>query len=233
MIIVWVLLGAVLGASLGGALADASASHPGDIGALFGGLVMGAPVGALGAGLAAAALSRRYPTGSPARKRLVAGTWVAPVLVVLGAWLFETARTWDNLLPSGGAAWLRYEVALPPGTPAPAAKDVVAEFYTEKEVRKQSFPGHDLEVEHLTHRAVIRGSFETYKTARRRSIRLRIDNGPTYVFELKLLPSRPARGYAKGYSDWHGAEQVADGDNAFRPPLPNENLGIRYQMDVV
>lgn len=233
MIIVWALLGAVLGGLLGSALAGASAGHPGDIGALVGGLVIGAPIGALCAGFAGAALSRRYPAGSPTRNRLVAGTWIVPVIVVLGGWLFETARTWDDLLPSGGAAWLRYEVNLPPGIPAPVAHDVVAELHTDKETRKQSFPGHGLEVERVAEGAVIRGSFETHKTARRRTIRLRIADGPTHVFELKLLPSRPPAGYATGYSDWHGAEQVEDGAKPPRPPLPGEHLAIRYKMDVV
>jgi hypothetical protein len=233
MIIAWVLVGTILGAFLGGALADASASHPGDIGLLFVGLVIGAPLGALGAGLAAAALSLQYPTGSPARSRLHTATWIAPLLVVLGGWLFETARTWDDLMPGGRSAWVRYEVKLPPGTAAPAEAEVLAEFHTDKETRKQSFPGHDLEVERLAGQPVIRGSFETYKTARRRSIRLRIGDGPIYVFELKLLPSRPDRGYAKSYSDWHGAEQVQDGDKGHRSPRPDEELEIRYQMDLV
>jgi hypothetical protein len=233
MIVVWVLLGAVLGGLLGSALGDAFAGHPGDISALFGGFVTGAPIGALAAGLAGAALSRRYPPGSPARKRLIAGTWIAPAVLVLGGWLFETARTWDDLLPSGGAAWLRYEIKLPPGTPAPQANEVVVEFYTDKEARKPLFPGHGLEVERVADGTVVRGSFETLKTARRRTIRLRIGEGATYVFELKLLPPRPPAGYAKDYSEWHGAELVEGKGGPPRQPLPGENLAIRYKIDVV
>jgi hypothetical protein len=233
MIVVWVLLGAVVGGMLGGTLGDASAGHPGDIAAIAGGLAIGAPIGAICAGLAGAALGRKYPAGSPTRKRLVAATWIAPVVLVLGGWLFETARTWDDLVPGGGAPWLWYEVNLPPRTPAPSAGEVVAEFYTDKETRKQPFPGHGIEVEQLADRAVIRGSFETYKTARRRILRLRIGDGPTHVFELKLLPSRPPAGYSDGYSDWHGAESVEEVEQPPRPPQPGENLEIRYKMDVV
>lgn len=233
MIFVWVLLGAVVGGTLGSALGDASASHPGDIGALFGGLVIGAPIGALCAGLAGTALGRRYPAGSLGRKPLVAATCFVPAVVVLGGWLFQTARTWDDLLPSGGAAWLHYEVSLPPGTPAPMADAVVAELYTDKEERKPLFPGHGVEVERIAGRAVIRGSFEMRKTSRRRTLRLRIEGGATYVCELKLLPARPPAGYSKGYSDWHGAEQVEEVGQPRRPPPQGDSLEIRYKMDVV
>ena len=137
IVITWVLVGAVVGGMLGGALGDASANHRGDIGAIFGGLVMGASIGAICAGLAGRALNRKFPAGSPRRQWLVAGTWMTPVIVVLGGWLFETVRTWDNLRPSGGSAWLIYEVNLPPGMPVPAASAVVTEFRTEKETRKR------------------------------------------------------------------------------------------------
>jgi hypothetical protein len=46
-----------------------------------------------------------------------------------------------------------------------AAKAVVAEFRTEKETRKQSFPGHGVDVERIGDRVVIKGSFETAASA--------------------------------------------------------------------
>ena len=40
IVVTWVLVGALVGAMLGGSMGDASANHRGDIGAIFGGLVM-------------------------------------------------------------------------------------------------------------------------------------------------------------------------------------------------
>ena len=157
---------------------------------------------------------------------------MTPLIFVLGGWLFETVSTWDNLRPSGGSAWLIYEVNLPPGMPAPARNAVVTEFRTEKETRQQHFPGHNVDVERAGNRVVIKGSFETYRTAQRRVVRLRIGDDATHVFVLKALPPRPPTGYAKGYSEWHGAEQVEEAGKPPRPPLPNEDLKIRYKMDI-
>jgi hypothetical protein len=232
IVVAWVVVGAVLGGMLGGALGDASANHRGDIGAIFGGLVMGAAIGAICAGLAGRALNRKFPEGSPRRQWLVAGTWMTPVMLVLGGWLFDTVQNWDNLRPNGGSAWLIYEVDLPEGMAAPAANAVVAEFRTEKETRQQHFPGHGVDVERVGDRVVIKGSFETYRTAQRRVVRLRIGDDATHVFVLKQLPPRPPSGYAKGYSEWHGAEQVEEAGKPPRPPLPNEDWKIRYKMDV-
>src|ERR1700754_117737 len=232
IVVTWVLVGAVLGAMLGGALGDASAHHRGDIGAIFSGLSMGAAIGAICAGLAGRALNRKFPENSPKRQWLVAGTWMTPVILVLGGWLFETVSTWDNLRPNGGSAWLIYEGNLPPGMPPPAPDAVVTEFRTEKETRKQSFPGPGVDVERAGDRAVIKGSFETYRTAQRRVVRLRIGDDATHVFVLKQLPPRPPSGYAKGDSEWHGAEKIEEAGNPPRPPLPNEDLKIRYKMDI-
>lgn len=157
---------------------------------------------------------------------------MTPLILVLGGWLFETVSTWDNLKSSGGSAWLIYEVDLPPGTPVPEANAVVAEFRTEKETRKQSYAGHGVDVERAGNRVVIKGSFETYRTAERRVVRLRIGDDATHVFVLKQLPPRPPSGYAKGYSEWHGAEQIEEAGKPPRPPLPNEDWKIRYKMDI-
>jgi hypothetical protein len=232
IVVIWVLVGAAAGGMLGGALGDAAANHRGDIGAIFGGFVVGALIGAICAGLAARALDRKFPDGSPNRQWLVAGTWMTPLIVVLGGVLFETVRTWDDLTPSGGAAWLIYEINLPPGTPPPAQQAVVAELRTEKETRKQAYAGHGVHVERVGNRVVIKGNFETYKTAQRRTLRLRIGDGTTYEFVLRALPPRPPSGYAKDYSGWQGAEQVEEAGQPPRPPLSSESLQIRYKMDI-
>jgi MFS family permease len=233
VVVLWTLIGLAAGGMLGGAVADLVASHPGDIGGLFGGLVIGGCLGAAVGGWAGFALNRKFGTDPDNRRRLVLGTLSAPVVVVSGGVLFEMIRASDYLLPSHGAAWVRYEVRLPPETPAPDEKAVVAEFRTEKEMRKQSFPGHDLHVERVGDRVVIKGSFESYRTAQRRTLLLRVGDGPTYRFNLQL-PVRPPSGYAKDWSgNWHGAEQIEEAGKPPRPPQPSENLEIRYKMDLV
>ena len=101
-----------------------------------------------------------------------------------------------------------------------------------KRKRGNVLAGHGVDVERAGNRAVIKGSFETYRTAQRRVVRLRIGDDATHVFVLKQLPPRPPSGYAKGYSEWHGAEQVEEAGKPPRPPLPNEDLKIRYKMDI-
>lgn len=232
VIVLWAVVGLAAGAMFGAALADLGANHPGDIGALFGGLVIGGCLGAAAGGFAGAALNRKFGGYPDTRRWLVLATLAAPATVVAAGVLFETIRTWDRLLPSHGAAWVRYEVRLPPGVPAPDAKAVVAEFRTEKETRKQSFPGHDLRVEREGGRAVIMGSFESYRTAQRRTLLLRVGDGPTYYFDMRM-PARPPLGYAKDWSgDWHRAAQVEEAGKTPRPPQPAEALEIRYKMDL-
>ena len=230
--ILWTLVGATAGGMIGGALGDLGANHAGDIGRIFGGLVAGALLGAVCGGIAGRALDRGFGGDVRKRKLLVIATCLTPLILVLGGFLFETVRSFDYLLPNHSAAWLRYEVRLPPGTAAPDEKDVVAEFRTEKETRKQSFPGHDLDVERVGDRVVITGSFASYRTAKQRTLLLRIGGGPTYHFNLQLLP-RPPSGYAKDWSgNWHGAAQVEEAGKTPRPPQPNETLEIRYKMDL-
>jgi hypothetical protein len=230
--ILWTLVGAAAGGMIGGALGDLGANHAGDIGRIFGGVVVGALAGAVCGGFAGRALDRKFSGDPRQRKRLVIATCLTPLVLVLGGVLFETVRSFDYLLPSHGAAWVSYEVRLPPGTTAPDEKAVVAEFRTEKETRKQSFPGHDLDVERVGDRVVIKGSFESYRTAKQRTLLLRIGGGPTYNFNLQL-PARPPSGYAKDWSgNWHGAAQVEEAGKTPRPPQPNETLEIRYKMDL-
>lgn len=233
VIISWVLLGLIIGGMLGGALGDSLANHPGDIGAIFAGLMAGAMLGALCAGFVAIEINRRHPPGSRARKWIVASTWAMPVVVALAGWMFETWRTWDDLMPSGGAGSLSYELRLPAGMPIPEATAVEAEFRTEKEIRKPAFAGNGIEVARVGNIVVVTGSFETRKTAVRRSIRIRPGGTTTYLFNLKELPPRPPQGYSQGFSRWQGAEQVEESGAAPRAPRTGEGVEIRYKMDVI
>jgi hypothetical protein len=218
---------------IGGGLADLAANHPGDIGALFGGLLIGACIGGAVGAWGGAALHGKYGGDPDRRRRLVLGSLAAPALLVAGGFVFESVNSWDYLTPSQSAAWFRYEVRLPPGAREPDEKVVVAEFRTEKETRKQSFPGHGLHVERVNNRVVIVGSFESYRTAQRRTLLLRVGDGPTYHFDVQL-PARPPSGYAKDWSgNWHRAERVEEAGQPPRAPQPNENLEVRYKMDIV
>jgi hypothetical protein len=237
LIISWVVGGAVIGAFGITGLASAYMPDPrGDIGTVLAWLLTGVTLGAAVGGIVGHMIRQNF-AGSPGKLSLLtAAPLIAAAALVLGlklsAEMSEIERNRDSLRSDGHSVWLTYQVRLPPGTPAPDEKAAVHEFRTEKETRKQSFPGHDLHVERVGGRVVIQGSFETQKTAERRVIRLRIGDGPTHEFVLKLLPPRPPPGSGKAYSEWHGAEQVEEADKPPRPPLPNEALEIRYMIDI-
>ncbi len=237
LIISWVLVGALFGGIgvTGIASAVISAGPRGDIGTAVVLLLTGVTLGAAGGGILGRMLQQTF-AGNPRKLNLIAGApWIAGIVLVLGVTISTRLRDRaadDDLKPDGRSAWLIYEVRLPPGTPAPAKNAVVQEFRSEKETRKQSFPGHDVNVDRVGDRVVIQGSFETHKIAQRRVVRLRIGDGATHEFVLKLLPPRTPSGYAKAYSEWHGAEQIEEADKPPRPPLPNEDLEIRYKMDM-
>lgn len=233
LIVFWVLLGAAGGGMLSGSIADASANHPGDIGRVFGGLVFGGLIGAVAGGFAARALTQKFPDGSPQRRYLIGATFAIPLVFFFGAMWIESVRTADLLLKKGGAAKVVYQVLLPPGATQPKDTEVVAEFRTEKETRKQSFPGHDVEVERRGDRVVIYGSFDTLRTAEQRSIRLQVRGGPTYIYSLKQMPPRPPLGYAKDYYAWQAPDQIEEAGNPPRAPRPDETMQIRYKMDMI
>ena len=239
LIIAWVLGGAVLCGI--GAVGIASALYttgPRDaIGTGLALLFFGVMLGAAGGGTLGWMIRQKF-AGNPGKLKLFAGApLIAAAVLVVGinvsAQLRESRRNLDSLLPDGHSVRLTYQVRLPPGTPAPHENAVVTEFRTEKEARKQSFPGHDVHVERVGDRVVIQGGFDTHKTAERRVVRLRIGYGPTHEFVLKLLLPRPPPGYARDYSEWHGAEQVEEAGKPPRSPLPNEALEIRYKMDII
>jgi hypothetical protein len=194
-------------------------------------LAVGALIGAVCGGLAGRALDRTFSADPQRRRYLTIGTLLLPAVVVLAGVLFETVRTRDELLPSGGAAKLHYEIGLPPGTPVPRNDAVFLELRTEKEVRKP--PYASVHADPVGDRIVLKSYFETSRTAKGRTIRLKLGDGPTYVFALKLMPPRPPAGYARDFHEWHGPDHVEETGKPSRPPQPNENLQIRYKMDMI
>jgi hypothetical protein len=229
----WVILGLAAGFLLGTVLAGAGSSHPGDIGAIFRGLV----IGLLGGGAAGGWLGYALKTRFAGNQRALSGLGVAPWIVigigVLGAIGFEAHKNRDNLLASGGRASINYEIRLPPGSAAPDVQKVTLEFRTEKELRKP--PYSSVHVERAGDRVIIKSYFETYKTAKKRVIALRVADGPTYLFTLDL-PERPPLGAGPGLNNvrWRGLTEVDDNvaGTLPRPPQPNENLEIRYEIDM-
>ena len=79
---------------------------------------------------------------------------------------------------------------------------------------------------------MIQGSFESYRTAKQRTLLVRVGDGPTYYFDAKL-PARPPSGYAKDWSgNWHRAERIEEAGKPSRALQADENLEIRYKMDL-
>ena len=90
--ITWVFVGLVAGGMLGGELADLSANHRGDIGALLGGGLMGAMLGAVGGGWLGLTLTRKFAGDKRKLDMLAGGTWIGIGFLVLGTIMFEMIR---------------------------------------------------------------------------------------------------------------------------------------------
>jgi hypothetical protein len=221
LILSWVLVGIAAGGMLGGALADLGANHPGDIGLILTGLL----VGVIGKGL-----QSRFADDPRKLKRAGAGTWVVAGLVVLGIVAFETAREnraeqtrlKEHLL-------IRYEIRLPPGM-AVNPEHVILELRTSTG-KEPPYPYQQRPpVVQEEGRAVIRSGFQIFRTATDRTVALQLAYGqPTYLFKLRL-PERPEPGGAM--TGWQPVDQVAEGGwfKSPQPPRPDERLEIRYAV---
>ncbi len=228
----WIVVGIAAGYVTGGLLGEIGSNHPGDIGRLFVGGVMGVLLGAAGGAWLGWTLKQKYAGDERKRLWVAASPWIGLALVVAAGFAFETIRTWDNLLPSGGAAKINCQIRLPAGALMPARDDVLVELRTEKETRRPDLGSKH--VERVGDRVVITAAIETYRTANTRIIALRIGQGPTYLFKLDL-PARPPLGAGPGLKDtWHRPGQVDDNIDGKPPRAPQagENPEIRYEIDM-
>ncbi len=89
IVTMWTLIGLIVGGMLGAELADAAASHPGDIGSLLGGALLGGAAGATGGGYLGLWLGRKFATK---RHELLAATLVGIIVLVAAAFIFANIR---------------------------------------------------------------------------------------------------------------------------------------------
>jgi MFS family permease len=230
VIVSWVLVGIAAGSMLGGALGDFSANHPGDIGRIFGGLLVGAMMGTTLGGLIGKSLKNRFADDPRKLKLAGASTWLFAGLVVLGIVALETAR--ENKAQRtrlNDSMLIRYEIRLPPGMAA-NPEHVILELRT----NTGNLPPYPYQqrppVVQEDDRAVIRNAFQIFRTATERTVALQLAHGqPTFLFKLRL-PDRPEPGGAM--TGWQPVDQVDEG-GWFKSPRPvraDERLEIRYAV---
>jgi hypothetical protein len=229
IVLLWALLGFVIGTTLGLAIAplfgfpDMEGSP-----AIFAVLLAG-PAGALAGVVAAVAILRRVPSG--AKRTRLAGITVAGIagLMLIG-WL-------ATLLGGGGqlsqsASTIAFEIRLPPGMAAPKEKsDVEIRLRSAKDNGKASL--HDgLWRRQDGDRDVMRGVIEFFHVAKERTIAMRIGDGPTHLFKLRI-PARPKSSPGL-YEAWFPVDLVEDNmsGKGQRPPAAGEVSEIRYFVTV-
>ncbi len=118
--------------------------------------------------------------------------------------------------------WLEFR--LPPGVPAPDRAE--AELRTDKQQNhmrvsfNDSVPIGGREGNHV----VLRGYVDTWSRTPNRTIALRVGDGPTHLFKLKL-PASPPNSEPDA---WYPTDLVEQAGNAPQPPAPGDNIDIRY-----
>jgi hypothetical protein len=186
------------------------------------------PLGAAAGALGAAHLTRRY-SAPEQRKKILTTVLYAIVALLVGSTVISMIRSRGQL--SQSASTIAYEIRLPPGMPAPARKeDVSVELHSANDNRKaEIYDG--LWLRDDNGRAVIRGRIEFFHVARDRAIRLRIGNGPMFLFKLRIA-ARP-KSDRDFYGDWFAVDQVDErAGSPPRPPHAVEALDIRYFVTV-
>ncbi|MBM3527865.1 MAG: hypothetical protein FJX62_07220 [Alphaproteobacteria bacterium] len=229
LVILWALVGLVAGGMAGGALADAAANHRGDIGALFGGLLIGSMFGALGGGAFGLWLARTS-AGDKRKLRLIrAGSLIGIVVLVLGIVAFEVIR--ENIASSNAIRVDRtgidlvYEIRLPADVALPSKEDdIQIELRASRDTAKHAARIMRRDGD----RAVLAGKFRLYRVAPERVIALHLGTGPIYLFTTRL-PERP-ESHPDRMSDWYPVDRVEESMRAkpARAPLPAERFEIRY-----
>jgi hypothetical protein len=78
-------------------------------------------------------------------------------------------------------------------------------------------------------RTIVFGRLELFRAAPKRVIAVRIGNGPTYLFEVRL-PARPRT--MDKISDWYPVDQIDDNvpGRPPRAPLPAELAEFRFDF---
>lgn len=222
LVIVWTLVGLVAGAFVVGELLgiDAREGNAG-IFAVF----VGAPIGAIAGLMAGLAVAIRHGENRRALGRMLAGTVAGVAAIVLGAFAFETWRTWDDIDEWGSTYSLSFQVRLPAGAPSPAGEKFGIQLFSDKEnpeCKAFDYP-HGLTQE--GGRFLVSAECTLRYAAKDRTIGVAIGNGPTRYFKVKVA----ARPQSASYSQWYPVDQVKDGPGTeFRSPKPDEIYEIRY-----
>lgn len=186
---------------------------------------VGAPIDAIAGLMAGLAVAAHHGDNRRALGRMLAGTLAGVAAIVLGAYAFETWRTWDDIDDWGGTYSLSFQVRLPPGAPSPAGQALGIQLFSSKEdpvCKAYDYP-HGLTQE--GGQFLISGSCTLRYATKERTIGVAVGDGPTRYFKAKV----GARPQSATYSQWYPADQVEDGPDAqFHAPPREEIFEIRY-----
>lgn len=223
IVIVWTIIGLVVGAVLLSAGIDAREGKAGMFAVFF-----GAPVGAVAGFALGLTFANRYRDDRRMLGRLLGGTILSAAAIVLGIYLFEASRTWDLIAPDSryDPYELSYQVRLPAGAASPGGEKVGIALFSAKENPDCIVYDHPYGLTREGDRFLISGQCEIIYATPERTIGVRIGDGPTRYFKVKVK----ARPKGAVYSDWYPADQVKDNAPGaqFRAPRPDEVLEIRY-----
>ena len=225
IVIAWILIGFVAGAVVGT-----------EIGPLFGfrnmegssaifGVFFGSPIGAVLGGWLGFKLARRFGDDLRKRRLVAIGSLALVVGIPFGIWLFETARTWDQLYQYGGTFGLSFQVRLPAGTPNPAESKIGIELRSAKENPTCNVSGYPHGLTQEGEHFLVSGECQLKYATPKRTLLVRIGEAPTLVFNVRVK-SRPE---SRTYSDWFPVDEIynnATGQK--RPPRPDEKYEIHY-----
>lgn len=181
--------------------------------AIFGAFV-GAPLGLVCGGVFGYRMAKGFGADTAKRQRLLLATLGGIAALVAGGFIFEMIRTSDYIDTSNQSAmFLNAQIRLPPGVAAPdKSRKIVMELRSDKETR-QSSPYSEPDWTLKDGRAQAQSSVEIYRATDKRTLAVRIGDGPTYLFNLKV-PARPKKYAYEG--DWQkpdgteGAASSAD-----------------------
>jgi hypothetical protein len=224
-IIAWIVIGCVAGVVVVGELGQLSGVRQQEGNLAYFAVTFGAPLGIAAGVLFAIWMLRRFKDSETRQKRFVGFSFLGIIAVVIGGVAFEKIRTRDDIHVGIGI-----QVRFPPGmTPPTERATIKAELRTPNgAVKSNNYYG--AEIDPGNGRPYVYDSYDLYRAVPKRVVALRIGDGPTYLFTLRIEP-RPKKQYVN-FSDWYPVDEIDDNSpgKAPRAPLPGERLEIRHTV---
>lgn len=221
IVIVWTIVGLVVGAVVLSAGIDAREGKAGMFAVFF-----GAPVGAVAGFALGLGFANRFSDNRRIQLRLLGAPIGAVLTIVLGAYLFETYRTWDDIDDWGGTYSLSFQVRLREGVPSPAGEKAGVALFSDKENPECDIYDYPHGLTREGDRFLISGQCVLRYATAKRTIGVKMSGGPTHYFKVRV----GARPESRTFSEWFPTDEIKDTTPGakMRPPRPEEVIEIRY-----